>query len=223
MTTGNTAIGQTFFQLISSMGNVNQDWDTTTASGAGAFALNDANLSGTQIVMGDNEGQMVNGPVKNSVVGEDNNAAINSDGPNNFGNGIAAEGENVNIGGEQYNVEDSKLSEVAMGHSLVSSDDTDIKLDDGSALAFGGGDAQGANVDANVWGTDGNVAIQAGEDQVQNQLNDESVEHEVKLDFDLDNKVHNGDTNTIEDSFQVDDSFNPFSHNDVDNDLFDIA
>lgn len=221
MTTGNTAIGQTFFQLISSMGNVNQDWDTTTASGAGAFALNDANLSGTQIVMGDNDGQMVNGSVHDAVIGEHNNAAIHSDGPNNFGSGIAVEGDDVNIGsGEQYNVENSDVSESAFGHSQVQSNDMD--LDDGSAVAFGG-DAQAANVDADVWGNDGNVAIQAGEDQVQNQLNDESVEHKVKLDFDLDNKVHNGDTNTIEDSFKIDDSFNPFSHNDVDNDLFDIA
>jgi|RhiMethySRZTD1v2_1073278.scaffolds.fasta_scaffold938953_1 hypothetical protein len=226
-TPGNTAIGQTFFQLVSSMGDVNQDWDTTTASGPGAFAVNDANLSGTQIVMGDNDGQMVNGNATDSIIGEHNVGAIDNDGSAiNFGaGGVAADGENNNIGsGELYNVEDSKLSETAIGHSQVQSNDIDVDADDGSAVAFGG-EAHGANVDADVWGTDGNVAIQAGEDQTQQQWNDESVHNDLdfKFDYDDNDNIHNGDTNTVEDSFKVDDSFNPFSNNHVDNDVFDIA
>jgi len=106
---------------------------------------------------------------------------------------------------------------------MVQSNDIAVgDVDDGGAVAFGG-EAHGANVDANVWGTDGNVALQAGEDQHQQQWNDESVHTDYDLDLDLDYNSHVGDNINVEDAFKVDDSFNPFSHNTVDNDVFDVG
>lgn len=191
-----TTIGQTFFGLVSSMGNVEQNWDTTTASGPSAVALNNVNLPGTTIVTGDNLG----------VIGDDN--------ATNYGAGgtVVQDAGDVNVGGEQYNIEDSQLTESAFGHSQVHSNDLDIRAYEGSAVALGGGAATGADIDTTIkHAGDVQLANQVGADNEANQLHDESrtTDSSQAFDFDLDfdlREDHSVITN-VWDSYVVDHGF----------------
>lgn len=190
----NTAIGQTFFQMISSMDAVQETHSTTSASGIGSLALHDVHLDGTTIVMGDNQG----------AIGDEN--ALN------YGSGVAAVAENVNVGsGDLTDIEHSNLSETAIGHSMVQSNDVDVDASDGAAVALGGR-ATGADIDNDLWAEDVQLANQVGEDNGANLLHDESTELDVDLDITDDHRVV---TNFL-DSFKVEESFNP------DPDVFDL-
>lgn len=203
-----TNVAQTWFQLIQADGDVTQDFDTTVASGDGAVALSDTTLYGSQIISGDVEGPVING--------NDNNVA--------YGDGALAlqDTGNVNIGsGTQVNVEDSYVSESALGEdNTVQSNDISAYAEDGSAISFGG-NAEGDG-DTNVYAheIDGNLSVVDGDDNAVQQLNDESWDWDAStnLDIAVDDSFNTDNSTNILDSFkaQIDASID-------DNDGIDIA
>jgi hypothetical protein len=203
-----TMVGQTYYQLITALGPVSQDFDTTVASGDGALALGDANLSGTTLVNGDVDGALINGDVTDSIVGDGNVGVTGDDNAVAIGTGnMVGHGDDVNLAhGDVVDVEDSLVSESAFGHSMVQSNDQVAFADDGSAVSFGSGDATGAG-DQTVlaWGNSGNIGQLQGEDNTQQQAIDNSTDVEVEVEdsFNTDNSAHW--------DLEVDDSFNHIS------------
>lgn len=203
-----TMVGQTYYQLINSLGPVQQDFETTVASGDGALALGGATLTGTTLVNGNVDGPLVNGPVNDSILG-DGNVGVTGDG-NAVAIGTANQvglGHDVNIAhGDVVDVEDSYVSESAFGHSMVQSNDQTAWAHDGAAVSFGSGDATGAG-DQTVlaWGNSGNIGQVQGEDNVQQQAIDNSTTTEYKIDdsFNIDHSARW--------ELEVDDSFNHIS------------
>jgi len=199
-----TMVGQTYYQLIHALGPVQQDFDTTVASGDGALALGDATLTGTTLVNGDVDGPVVNGKVIDSIVGDHNVGVTGDDNAVAIGNGnMVGQGHDVNLAhGDVVDVEDSYVSESAFGHSMVQSNDVAAWANDGSAISFGSGDAHAAG-DQTVlaWGNSGNIGLLQGEGNEQEQ------EIETELEFD---HSFNTDSSTNLD-VDVDDSFNEIS------------
>jgi len=210
-----TMVGQTYYQLIHSFGPVVQDFDTNVASGDGSLAFSDAKLHGTTLVNGDVDGAIVNGDVKDSLVGNGNVGVTGEDNAAAFGNGNqVASGEDINQAhGDVVDVEDSYLSESALGHSMVQSNDQMAWANDGSAVSFGHGDATGAG-DQTVlaWGNHGNIG------QVQGEDNEQEQEIEIDKSTDLDVRIEDS-LNTDNSShwdLDVDDSFNDISPVEID-------
>lgn len=199
-----TMVGQTYYQLINALGPVQQDFDTTVASGDGALAMGDASLTGTTLINGDVDGPVVNGKVTDSIVGDHNVGVTGDDNAVAIGTGnMVGQGEDVNLAhGDVVDVEDSYVSESAFGHSMVQSNDVNAWANDGSAISFGSGDAEAAG-DQTVlaWGNSGNIGQVQGEHNAQQQLIDNSTELDVKVEdsFNTDNST-NWDV-AVEDSF----------------------
>ncbi|MPY95778.1 MAG: hypothetical protein GEV08_22810 [Acidimicrobiia bacterium] len=199
-----TMVGQTYYQLIHSFGPVQQDFNTNTASGDGALAFSDAKLHGTTLVNGDVDGALINGDVKESIVGDDNVGVTGDDNAVAVGAGnMVGQGKDVNLAhGDVVDVEDSYVSESALGHSFVQSNDQVAWADDGSAVSFGSGDALGAG-DQKIlaWGNSGNISQVQGKDNDQDQEIDNSTEVEVEESFNTDNSA----------DWDIDESFNHIS------------
>jgi hypothetical protein len=181
-----TNVAQTWFQLIGAGGNVTQEFDSNLASGDGAVALGDATLYGSQIITGDVAGPVVNGT--------DNNVA--------FGNGAVAvqDAGNVNIGsGTQVNIQDSMLSETAIGDgAVVQSNDITASAQDGSAISFGGNAEGDGDTSVQANGNDGPVSVVDGDDNAVQQLHDESWDWDASTTLDL--------AVAIDESFNTDNS-----------------
>jgi hypothetical protein len=199
-------VGQTYYQLIHALGPVQQDFDTNVASGDGALAMGDASLSGTTLINGDVDGPVVNGKVTDSIVGDHNVGVTGDDNAVAIGTGnMVGQGHDVNLAhGDVVDVEDSYVSESALGHSMVESNDVAAWANDGSAISFGSGDAEGAG-DQTVlaWGNSGNIGQVQGEHNEQEQEIDNSTEVEVEDSFNTD-KSTNWD-------LEVEESFNEIS------------
>ncbi len=188
-----TNVAQTWFQAVLAGGNVTQDFDTTTASGDGAVALSDTTLYGSQIITGDVEGPVING--------NDNNVA--------YGDGAIAlqDTGNVNIGsGTQVNVEDSYVSESALGEdNMVMSNDIEAYAEDGSAIAFGGNAEGDGDTNVLALGNDGPVSVVDGDDNAVQQLNDESWDWDASTNLDvvIDESFNTDSSVSFEDSFKT--------------------
>jgi hypothetical protein len=243
-----TTVDASVNQNVTAFGDVNQDFDTDIVSGDGAVNNegNNAqiNTGDEAIQVGDdvndstlntgNVGGSVTGDNQDSIVGNNNQAIIDSEvGAAAFGGGDATnvearnanlgdgvqvnDSEDVNVndgGGDLFDIEGSNIEESQIGGSgnTLQSNDTDIDIDadDGSAVAFGAGseaDAQQQNVD--IDDVDGNVQV-TGEDGTQ--LVDQSTN------VDIDDSFNQVDQ-SVNDSYNIDDSLNT----DIsDDDLVDI-
>ena len=188
-----TNVAQTWFQAVIAGGNIAQDFDTTVASGDGAVALNDTSLYGSQIITGDVEGPVINGT--------DNNVA--------YGDGAVAlqDTGNVNLGsGTQVNVEDSYVSESALGEdNMVMSNDIEAHAEDGSAIAFGGNAEGDGDTNVLALGNDGPVSVVDGDDNAVQQLNDESWDWDqsTNLDVEIDDAFNTDNSVDFVDSFKT--------------------
>ncbi len=220
---GDTMVGQTLYQLVSALGPVSLDTDATVASGDGSLALGDANLQGTTLINGSVDGPFVNGNATDSIVGDGNVGVTGDDNAVAIGTGnMVGHGDDLNMAhGDVVDVDDSIVSESALGHSLVESNDVSAYAVDGSAINFGSGDATGAgDQDVHNWGDDANIGLVQGEDNTQVQAIDESthVDVDTTVDASTDNSIHLADAFNTDDSFNTVDSFDTdaSSHWDVD-------
>jgi hypothetical protein len=173
------------------------------------------------------DGNVLGSDVNDSIVGDDNEAIIDSEvGAAAFGSGdainvddgsnfVGGDGTIQNVGpggdanaavntgsGDQTVVQQSELDESNVGSGSNESNDIDI---DDSNVAFGGGDA--GNTDVDIDDVDGPVQVATGDDNTQTALNDESFNAEDS--FNTDNSVEVEDSFNIEDNLVAEDSFNP--------------
>jgi hypothetical protein len=206
-------------------------------SGDGAVQAGGSIVDST-IATGD-VGGSVTGDVSDSVVGDNNNVIDDSSvGAASFGDGDAINAENVlqgdgtlvddisgdaniNTGsGDQTVVDDSIVSESAVGSGSVESNDIDIDASEGSAVAFGeGSSAEGTDTD--ITNDSGTVQV-AGDDSVQIAETDNSVDASINDSFNTDASVDA----SINDSFntEVDASINDSFDTDVeDNDTTTVV
>jgi hypothetical protein len=128
---------------------------------------------------------------------------------------------NINTGsGDQTVVDDSIVSESAVGSGSVESNDIDIDASEGSAVAFGeGSSAEGTDTD--ITNDSGTVQV-AGDDSVQIAETDNSVDASINDSFNTDASVDA----SINDSFntEVDASINDSFDTDVeDNDTTTVV
>jgi hypothetical protein len=167
--------------------------NTGTVGGSVTGDISDSNVVG-----GDANGSAIDSTLDDSILGDNNTAAIDNDGSAiAFGDGDAINAENVNQGdgtliddvstgggdanfntgsGDQAVVSDSNVNDSAVGQgNQVQANDFDVDADDGAAVNFGSGDAEGNNVEIDG-DVDGNVQVATGDNNDQTALNDESFE-----------------------------------------------
>ena len=216
--------------VASGAGSTAASGEAQINSGDGAVLAGD-DISDATIATGD-VGGSVTGDNTDSLVGDDNQAILNSEvgaaafgggdatnvdaggGNVNFGSGTQIadnQGDVQNAGGDLANVENSSLSESVVGSGSVESNDTSIDIDasEGSGVAFGAGStASGEDQDVDVDNSGDGVVQVAGDDATQDAAVDNS-------EVDIDN------SDNSDNSLDATDSFNDNSDN-SDDDLVDI-
>jgi hypothetical protein len=167
------------------------------ATGDGAVAAGrDINAP---VNTGEFTGAQAGGDIGTSVVG-DNNTTLSD-----------ISGSNVNLGGEQTNVQDSHLHQSAIGGNVQTSE-VNIEASDGGAVAFGAGSkAEGSQDDTYVNAQNSNV--QTG-DGVATQHLDQSHEH-----TEIDKSINDSFNQDLDAS--INDSFNEETHDNSTN--IDVA
>lgn len=224
--------------------SIAQSGDGTANTGDDAFVVGDdlenegtiatgnvgGNVTGDvedSVVVGDDvgDGNVLNSDVNDSIVGDDNEAIIDSEvGAAAFGSGdatnvddgsnfVGGDGtiQNVGPGGDANAVTSTGSGDVAVAQqsevddsNIGSGSNESIDIDD-SNVAFGGGDAGDTDVD--IDDVDGPVQVATGDDNNQTALNDESFNAEDS--FNTDNSVEVEDSFNVEDNLVAEDSFNP--------------
>jgi len=224
--------------------SIAQSGDGTANTGNGAVVAGDdlenegtiatgnvgGNVTGDvedSVVVGDDvgDGNVLNSDVNDSIVGNDNEAIIDSEvGAAAFGSGdatnvddgsnfVGGDGtiQNVGPGGDANAVTSTGSGDVAVAQqsevddsNIGSGSNESIDIDD-SNVAFGGGDA--GNTDVDIDDVDGPVQVATGDDNTQTALNDESFNAEDS--FNTDNSVEVEDSFNVEDNLVAEDSFNP--------------
>jgi hypothetical protein len=244
-----TNVDNSVNQDITAFGDVNQDFDNDVVTGDGNALGGDnsqvnsgdgavqvgGSVSDATIATGD-VGGSVTGDVTGSVVGDGNEAIVGSNvGAASFGEGDAINAENVaqdgstiiddtfgdvnaNTGdGTQTVIDDSNISESAVGEgNTVQSNDVAIDADDGAAVAFGdGSSAEGTDIDStNIGGT---TQI-ADDDATQQGATDNSVNDSFDTEDSFNTDASVNDSFDTEDSFNATDSFNTADSFNQDND-----
>jgi hypothetical protein len=116
------------------------------------------------------------------AAGRDIEGAVNTGNFTGVQAGEDVKDSNVNIGGEQFNVQNSDLTNSAVGGNVQN---VDINADDGAAVAFGeGAQATGERNDTDIDARDSNVNVGDGDtnqnlDQSQEQNIEQHVEQNV--------------------------------------------
>jgi hypothetical protein len=210
--------------VVSGDGAVAAGDGSTVNTGDGAVQAGD-DISDSTIATGNVSGT-VTGDVSDSVVGEGNQVIQDSEvGAATFGSGDATnvEAANANLGdgniiddtsgdvalnqGDGTQIVDSDLDESVVGSGSVESDDVSITADDGSAVAFGDGDANAEEQNVNIEDNVGTVQV-AGDQSSQTGLTDQSTNENFDADNSFNTAIEETD-NSINGSFDTENSFNP--------------
>jgi hypothetical protein len=231
--------------VVSGDGAVAAGDGSTVNTGDGAVQAGD-DISDSTIATGNVSGT-VTGDVSDSVVGEGNQVIQDSEvGAATFGSGDATnvEAANANFGdgniiddtsgdvalnqGDGTQIVDSDLDESVVGSGSVESDDVSITADDGSAVAFGDGDANAEEQNVNIEDNVGTVQV-AGDQSSQTGLTDQSTNENFDADNSFNTAIEETD-NSINGSFDTENSFNPDNSltdqsvtDQSDDDVIDIA
>ena len=251
-----TTVDASVNQNITAFGDVNQDFDNDVVSGDGAVAAGD----GSQVNTGDEAvqaggdildstiatgdvGGSVTGDVYDSIVGDGNQVIDDSIvGAASFGEGDATNvvAENANLGdgtivddtygdvtlnqgdGDLTQIEGSVLSESVVGDGSVESNDVAISASEGSSVAFGDGAESSAETQTTVVG-ENDGTLQVADDATQTGLTDNSINDSFDVEDSFNTDVQYTDE-SINDSFDIEDSFDPDNSTTTteDNDVVDL-
>jgi hypothetical protein len=251
-----TTVDQSVNQNITAFGDVNQDFDNDVVSGDEAVAAGD----GSQVNTGDEAvqaggdildstiatgdvGGSVTGDVYDSIVGDGNQVIDDSIvGAASFGEGDATNvvAENANLGdgtivddtygnvtlnqgdGDLTQIEGSVLSESVVGDGSVESNDIAISASEGSSVAFGDGAESSAETQTTVVG-ENDGTLQVADDATQTGLTDNSINDSFDIEDSFNTDVEYTDE-SINDSFDIEDSFDPDNSTTTteDNDVVDL-
>ena len=251
-----TTVDQSVNQNITAFGDVNQDFDNDVVSGDEAVAAGD----GSQVNTGDEAvqaggdildstiatgdvGGSVTGDVYDSIVGDGNQVIDDSIvGAASFGEGDATNvvAENANLGdgtivddtygdvtlnqgdGDLTQIEGSVLSESVVGDGSVESNDVAISASEGSSVAFGDGAESSAETQTTVVG-ENDGTLQVADDATQTGLTDNSINDSFDVEDSFNTDVEYTDE-SINDSFDVVDSFDTDNSTTTteDNDVVDL-
>jgi hypothetical protein len=251
-----TTVDQSVNQNITAFGDVNQDFDNDVVSGDEAVAAGD----GSQVNTGDEAvqaggdildstiatgdvGGSVTGDVYDSIVGDGNQVIDDSIvGAASFGEGDATNvvAENANLGdgtivddtygdvtlnqgdGDLTQIEGSVLSESVVGDGSVESNDVAISASEGSSVAFGDGAESSAETQTTVVG-ENDGTLQVADDATQTGLTDNSINDSFDIEDSFNTDVEYTDE-SINDSFDIEDSFDPDNSTTTteDNDVVDL-
>jgi len=251
-----TTVDQSVNQNITAFGDVNQDFDNDVVSGDEAVAAGD----GSQVNTGDEAvqaggdildstiatgdvGGSVTGDVYDSIVGDGNQVIDDSIvGAASFGEGDATNvvAENANLGdgtivddtygdvtlnqgdGDLTQIEGSVLSESVVGDGSVESNDVAISASEGSSVAFGDGAESSAETQTTVVG-ENDGTLQVADDATQTGLTDNSINDSFDVEDSFNTDVQYTDE-SINDSFDIEDSFDPDNSTTTteDNDVVDL-